>query len=376
MINNTDGYKTDHRRQYPEGTEVVYSNFTPRTSRIRGINHVVVFGIQYFIKEFLMKRFNEEFFDIDKETAIKTYKRRIDNYLGPDAVPMSHIEQLHDLGYLPLHIKALPEGSKSKIRVPVCVVYNTKKEFFWLTNFIETIFSTVVWGPMTSATIANKYREILDKYANQTSSAKEFVDFQGHDFSMRGMFGVEAAASSGAGHLTSFSGTDTIPAIDFLEKYYEADCEKELIGASVPATEHSVMCMGGMDGEIETFKRIITETYPKGIVSIVSDTWDFWGIFKNILPQLKEDIESREGKVVIRPDSGDPADISCGASHLEKDPMFDYVETLERAYGKDRLTKYMLDKLEINECEVELLRKGAIHAIWDIFGGTINEKGF
>lgn len=342
MLNNTDGYKTDHKSQYPEGTELVYSNFTPRSTRIKNIDYVIVFGIQYFIKEFLIKRFNEEFFNVDKDIAVQKYKRRLDNYLGVDAVNLDHVKALHDLGYLPLHIKALPEGTKSKIKVPVCVVYNTKKEFFWLTNFIETIFSTTVWGPMTSATIANKYREILDKYAEKTSSNLDFVNFQAHDFSMRGMNGLEAASSSGAAHLLSFNGTDTIPAIDFLEKYYNADCEKELIGASVPATEHSVMCMGGMENEFETFKRLITEIYPKGIVSIVSDTWDYWSIFSDILPKLKENIINRDGKVVIRPDSGNPADIICGDSNSDN----------------------------------TLIKKGSIEALWDIFGGVVNDKGY
>ena len=342
MITNTDGYKTDHRRQYPEGTELVYSNFTPRDSRIPGIDHVVVFGIQYFIKEFLIKRFNEEFFNVDKDVAVSKYKRRIDNYLGVDSVSMDHIEKLHDLGYLPLIIKALPEGTKSKIKVPVCTVFNTHKDFAWLVNFIETIFSTTVWGPMTSATIANEYRCILDSYANQTSDDLEFVDFQGHDFSMRGMYGLEAASASGASHLLSFKGTDTIPAIDFLEKYYDADCTNEMIGVSVPATEHSVMCMGGSDDEFKTFDRIISDLYPTGIVSIVSDTWDYWSVYSDILPRLKDKIESRDGKVVIRPDSGCPIKIICGDS----------------------------------ESKDELVRKGSIEALYDIFGGTVNSKGY
>ena len=254
---------------------------------------------------------------------------------------MEHIQDLHDLGYLPLHIKALEEGTISKIKVPVCTIVNTDKRFFWLTNFIETIFSTVVWGAMNSATIANKFKDILVSYAQETSSNLDFVDFQAHDFSMRGMFGLEAAKISGAGHLLSFKGTDTIPAINFLEEYYSS-VENELIGCSVPATEHSVMCMGGMNDEIATFDRIISEIYPSGIVSIVSDTWDYWGIYENILPHLKNKILNRNGKVVIRPDSGNPADIICG---------------------------------DING-NTELEKKGSIEALWDIFGGTINDKGY
>ena len=219
---------------------------------------------------------------------------------------------LHDLGYLPMKIKALPEGSFVPIRVPMFTMYNTKPEFFWLTNYFETLVSTTVWMPCNSATIAFQYRKILDKYANETSSIPEFVDWQGHDFSMRGMAGLEAALISASGHLLSFTGTDTIPAIDFLEQYYQADASKELVGGSVAATEHSVMCMGTNMGEQETFNRLITEIYPKGIVSIVSDTWDLWKVLTEYLPALKDEVMARDGKVVIRPDSGDPVDIICG----------------------------------------------------------------
>jgi len=236
-----DGYKAGHRQQYPTGTTLVYSNFTPRKTRNPMMPKTVFFGLQYFIKEYLQDRFDKEFFHIPKERAVRSYKRRMDSYLGKDAIPTDHIEALHDLGYLPLKIKALPEGSMVDMKVPVLTVVNTKPEFFWLVNYIETLMSCVLWQPSTSATIAKKYREILDKFAKETGGDENFVQWQGHDFSFRGMSSVETAMVSGAGHLLSFTGTDTVPAIDFLEKYYGASCEVELIGGSVPATEHSTM---------------------------------------------------------------------------------------------------------------------------------------
>lgn len=331
-----DFYKTGHIFQYPKGTQLVYSNETPRGSRIKGVDAVVVFGIQFLITEYLIKQFNEGFFNKPKAEVVAQYKRRLDNALGKDAVNLSHIEALHDLGYLPLQIKAMPEGTLCPMRVPCMTFWNTHPDFFWLTNFLETLISNVTWGAMTSATIAHIYRKMLDQYAKETSDMPEFVDWQGHDFSMRGMFGLEASLISGAGHLLSFTGTDTIPAIDFLEKYYGADSDKELIGGSVSATEHSVMCMGGVDNEIDTFRRLITEVYPKGIVSVVSDTWDYWKIFDDILPQLKDIIMKRDGKLVIRPDSGDPVEVICGTATT----------------------------------------KGSIERLWDIFGGTVNSKGY
>ena len=336
-INYTDFYKTDHRRQYPANTQLVYSNFTPRGSRIEGINEVVVFGTQYLIKEFLIKRFNESFFRIPKKVAVDRYRRRLDNALGKGAVAMGHIEELWDLGYLPVEIKAMKEGTLCPMRIPLLTIQNTHPKFFWVTNFLETLLSAVLWGPITSATIAHAYRKILDEYAAKTSDIPEFVDWQGHDFSMRGMMGIEAACLSGAAHLLSFTGTDTIPAIDFLEEYYNADSDKELIGGSVPATEHSVMSVAGITDEIGTIRRLITETYPAGIVSIVSDTWDFWKVIKEYLPQLREEIMVRAGKLVIRPDSGNPVEIICGS--LSHGP-------------------------------------GAVECLWDIFGGEVNSKGY
>ena len=214
-------------------------------------------------------------------------------------------------------------------------------------TFIEiakaaTLISTSVWGPMTSATIANRFRVMIDKYQKETGGPEWFSDFQAHDFSMRGMNGLEAAEMSGAGHLLSSLGTDTIPAILYLEKYYEAGKDGELIGASVPATEHSVMCAGGQDDEKETYLRLINDVHPSGIISIVSDTWDFWEVVTKLLPDIKHDIMNREGKVVIRPDSGNPVKTLVG------DPSSNNVA----------------------------IQNGLIETLWGIFGGTINEKGF
>ena len=338
----TDGYKIDHRRQYPNKTTLVYSNWTPRKSRIKGINKVVFFGLQYFIKKYLIQEFQENFFNKPKKEICKKYSRRINNYLGENKVGIKHIEDLHDLGYIPMIIKALPEGVSVPVRVPMLTIYNTLPQFFWLTNYFETLLSTTIWLPCNSATLAKQYRIILDKYAKETSSIPEFVDWQGHDFSMRGMAGLEAAIMSSAGHLLSFTGTDTIPSIDFLEEYYNANSDTELIGGSVAATEHSVMCMGTNAGEQNTFKHLITEIYPSGIVSIVSDTWNLWKVLTEYLPNLKNEILARNGKVVIRPDSGDPVDIICG---------------------------------NLNGKTTEE-RKGVIELLWETFGGITNKKGY
>ena len=318
----TDGYKLGHHFQYPKGTEMVYSNWTPRSCKYfpEASEGSVVFGIQYLIKEYLIKQFNENFFNLPKAQAIMEFHDRVDNFVGISNVGIEHIDALYDLGYLPIEIKALPEGSVCPIRVPMMTIKNTLPEFFWLTNYLETLISSVLWLPCTSATSARLYKKELKRHAKRTSFPGDVnIGFACHDFSMRGMAGIEAAIVSGMAHMTSFCGSETIPAIRAVEEYYNADSSKELVAATVPATEHSVMCAGGKEDELETFRRLICEVYPNGIVSIVSDTWDFWQVVEDFLPKLKKEIMARDGRVVIRPDSGDPVDIICG---LRTNPHF------------------------------------------------------
>lgn len=243
-----DFYKSDHRRQYPKGTNLVYSNFTARSDRLANVirerfdGKIVFFGLQYFLKGFMQIDWERSFFKQDKATVVAKYKRRMDNALGKDSIPTDHIEALHDLGYLPIRIKALPEGSRVPMRTPVLTIVNTHPDFYWLVNYLESIMSCMLWKSCTSATTAYEYKKLLNEYALRTGSPLEFVNFQAHDFSFRGMSGLTDAVMSGAAHLTSFTGTDTVAAIDFLEEYYNADSDKELVGCSVPATEHSVAC--------------------------------------------------------------------------------------------------------------------------------------
>lgn len=322
IINATDGYKLGHHRMYPEGTEQVYSNWTPRSNKYfpEATEGSVVFGIQYLIKEYLIKQFEKNFFNLPKKEAVEMFYRRVNNFVGIESVGYRHIEALYDLGYLPIRVKALPEGSVCPIRVPMMTITNTLPEFFWLTNYLETIISCTLWMPCTSATRARLYKKELHRHACKTGFPTDVnLGFCCHDFSMRGMAGMEAAIISGMAHMTSFVGSETIPAIAALEEYYGANSDEELIAATVPATEHSVMCAGGEEDELGTFKRLINDLYPSGFVSIVSDTWDFWNVIENFLPKLKKDIMARDGRVVIRPDSGDPVDIICG---LRTNPHF------------------------------------------------------
>lgn len=358
-----DGYKIDHRNQYPKRTQVIASNLTPRGTRRKNVNKVVFFGLQYFLKEYIIRQWNENFFKQPKEKVLFRFERRIRNYLGPNKVGTSHIAALHDLGYLPISVYALPEGTVCGLRIPSLLIFNTKDEFFWLTNYLETILSTTVWGPCTSATTAFEYKKLLTRYAMETVGDASFVPWQGHDFSFRGMYGMEAALMSGAAHATSFTGSDTVPVADWFEMYYGADSDKEIVIGSVAATEHSVACSTILnfvekiriesDGsivnddlmnlaDIEYVKHLITEVYPDGIVSIVADSFDYWNTITNTARALRDIIMARNGKVVFRPDTGDPVKIVCGDDHGKTDAE----------------------------------RMGSIACLWEIFGGTVTKQGY
>ena len=344
----TDGYKTGHHQQYPHGTTLVYSNFTPRSNKYapKGCDMVVSFGQQMVMKQ-IHEAFQNEFFSKPKDEVCGEMKRELSLYLGTD-YDVTHFEQLHDLGYLPIVVKGIEEGTLVPIKVPVLTIYNTLPEFYWVTNYLETIISNLLWKPMTSATIAHTYRKVLTKWQEKTDAERGwFIDWQGHDFSMRGMDSIEATISSGLGHLTSFSGTDSLPTLFGARKFYG---EEGFVGGSVNATEHSVMCAGSKDDEVETFRRLL-KTYPTGILSIVSDTWDLWKVCSKHVVTLKEEILARDGKLVIRPDSGDPVDILCGN-------------------GKEVDAYNDVDGRE--SCE----SKGVIELLWDVFGGTTNEQGY
>jgi nicotinamide phosphoribosyltransferase len=328
-----DFYKVGHVSQYPSDVTQVWSNWTPRSSRVSDQKTVFHFGLQYFLKDYLGRRFQQGFFGRPLETVLAEYREVIRATLGVANPRTDHIEWLHRLGYLPLAIYSIPEGCSVPLNVPSIVLTNTLPRAFWLPNYLETILSAVLWKPCTSATTAQRYRRLFIKYAQEAGETDlSFVDWMGHDFSFRGMSGLEDGILSGMAHLLSFSGTDTIPAIMAAREFYGAELS---IGGSVPATEHSVMSAGCQDGELETFRRLIEDIYPSGIVSIVSDTWDLWRVLTEYIPALKEKILGRDGKLVIRPDSGDPVKILCGDPDVEGPAQRGTLQLLAAALGVD-----------------------------------------
>ena len=394
-IHAIDFYKSGHIYQFPDGTELTFSNGTPRSNKLFNShlpkNGVVVWGIQGFLTWF-DELFTEAFFKKPKEKVLKKYQRRMDKVLGKGRVTTAHIAALHDLGYLPIEVRSLEEGTLCPFGVPMYVVYNTLPEFFWLTNYLETVFSSEIWKPTTNATIAMHYKALFIKAALATGVDPNhwFIDYQGHDFSFRGMPGWHDAAASGSGHLIFFKGTDTNPALDFVEEYYGADLDDDYVTAgSVAATEHAVMCMGTKDGEYETFERLVAEVYPDGIISIVSDAWDYWNVIDDYLPRLKDIIMARPGKVVIRPDSGDPVHIIAGY-RIEEFDSFQAMQlsgikhSAEVIHLRDRGTYHLITgegtiNSMVGNPDNIISRSeavGSIQRLWEIFGGTHNEAGY
>jgi nicotinamide phosphoribosyltransferase len=374
----TDGYKTGHHKMYPKGTTLVYSNFTPRSFKHapKECKQLTVFGTQMVFRE-IEHMFNEHFFKLPKPMVCGEIKREYEMYLGGD-FDVSHIEELWEYQRLPIKVKALPEGIGSNPGIPVLTIVNTQPQFFWITNFIETLISNLLWKPMTSASLAYAFKEKLSLWANKTDKENlPFVDFQGHDFSMRGLDSVEASCYSGLGHAASFLGSDSLPVIKGARVYYG---EEGPVVHSVNATEHSVMCAGTKDDEIGTFRHLM-EQFPTGILSIVSDTWDLWKVCTEILPQLKDEIMARDGKIVIRPDSGDPVDILCGTTEVfTKYSINSKIGSIivDGVHYKDNGHSHN-HRWEVNHIVDENPRpseKGVIELLWDTFGGTINEQGY
>ena len=327
-----DFYKAVHAEMLPNNITKSVSYFTPRMSRVKRWDKVVMFGLQGFIKTYLIDYFNEEFFSKPFDEVISEYKRIMDATLGKDAYKIDKVEKLHKLGYLPIEIVALPEGTLVPMHVPMFGITNTHPDFAWLPQSLESLISAEMWHPMLAATVGYTYREIVNKYYDLTcddniprARALGAFDFRGEEC-------LQSAEKAGAGWCSSFLLTATVPTIPYLEANYNCDCTKEPVAFGSPSTEHSVMCSNyAVDGDEETLlRRLLTEIYPNTSFSAVLDSYDYWNVIENILPKLKDEILAHKGCMLMRGDSGD-----C----------------------------------------VEVVTK-TVFKLWDIFGGTVNSKGY
>lgn len=327
-----DFYKAVHAEMLPKGITKSVSYFTSRMSRIKRWDKVVMFGLQGFIKTYLIDYFNEEFFGRPFDEVIEDYKRIMDNALGSEAYKIEKVEKLHHLGYLPIEIVALPEGTLVPMHVPMFGITNTHPEFAWLPQSLESLISAESWHPMIAATVGYTYRQIVNEYYDKTCDDNIPRARALGAFDFRGEESVESAVKAGAGWCLSFLNTATVPTIPYLEANYDCDCTKEPVAFGSPSTEHSVMCSNyAIDGdEITLLRRLLTEIYPNTSFSAVLDSYDYWNIIDNVLPELEPEIKAHNGCMLMRGDSGD-----C----------------------------------------VEVVTK-TVFKMWDQFGGTINSKGY
>lgn len=347
----TDFYKACHHAQYNEDLQYLTSYYTPRMSRIKGVDKIVNALIQAFIGDYLVEQFNENFFEQDKETVLSYYHLVLNDTIGKRVADeaLKRVSELHDLGYLPIEIKAIKEGTLVPIKVPILEITNTHKNFAWLVNALESLISTSLWHGMISATVGYQYRQIANKWYAKTSDKTEVNSALG-DFSFRGQESPESATRSSAGFLFSHMNTATVSSIPYLSHYYNTPFKE--VGRGGVSTEHSVMCSNfSIDGDEETFiRKLITEIYPDGYVSIVSDSYDYWNVVNVIFPSLKKEILSRDGVVGVRGDSGDPVEIVAG-------------KPLPKGYNGDM-------------SDLSLEDAGTVEVLWRHFGGTINSKGY
>lgn len=387
----TDGYKIGHKKMLAKGTKVLYGTWIPRGVKHapKGIKKIVSFGQQLTVR-WLNDEWEENFFKQPKAMAYK-FSQDMSKYLGLE-YDGQHFEDLHDLGYLPIRIKALKEGIRTNPNVPHMTFINTVDGFAWLTLYLETIVSALSWKAPTNATIALEFRKNVTEWVKKTDPERAFlIDYLCHDFSARGLDPF-SMISSGLAHATSHRGSDsviTIPAA----RYYYGEPEDEVVINSVNASEHSVsttkiFTVGEKQMIIDWLKE-----FPTGILSIVADTFDLFKLILEYLtdPEVKALIMARDGKLVIRPDSGNPVEITCGVQNItnengvwndfkEGDVLFDekrnqFVRAFPDAWESDgSIQEYQFEPVKKGYGEPQ--RKGVIELLWDIFGGTINEQGY
>lgn len=336
----SDTYKQCHPRMYPRNLEVngeiinteqLVSYWVPRRSMLKRHNRMVFWGLRAFCKRYLDEYFNEYFFKLTEEEVLAEYCDTMDTQIGEGNYDTDHIIQLHRLGYLPLEICALPEGTIVPMNVPCIQITNTHPDFAWLVQWIECVLQVELWKPCFHATVGTMYRELADKYY-ELSVDDMIPEMACADFGMRGMSCMEEAIRCSAAWMLSFNKTSTIPAIKYIDKYYNANSKENGLGKGGVSYEHSVVGANYavLGSEEAIIKHALTELYPNTSFSYVSDTYDYWDVVENILPRCKKEILEHNGKFLVRPDSGDMVEIA--------------VRTVE--------------------------------SLWESFGGTINSKGY
>lgn len=376
-----DAYKLGHYFQMPPSVQTVFSTWTARSNKYhQGCENTVVFGHQGFIQEYLVEFFNQNFFNADIDTIEKDFMRKVGAVFHHSYTGFTRFRKLYDLGYLPIRVMGVPEGTILPPGIPDHIIMNTHPEFAWLPQYLEDLWSCHNWLPTTSATTAYYRRKLIEPYAERTCDNPKLVEHMCGDFSMRGMTGEDAAYVSTAGHLLSFDRTATVEGNSYLEQYYAADLREphRVPGLGVPSLEHSVVCQnvayykellatGSLPEYMVPYVRkamsenwevnlvaemcfilyLLTEVQTTGMLTYVSDTYDYWGVVSKILPVIKPVILGRNGTFSIRPDSGDPIKIICGDDCAETDSpeFYGTLRMLQKIFGAKKNAKgyFVLD---------------------------------
>lgn len=432
-----DFYKACHNQMYNKKVAKMTSYLTPRSSRFPNQDWVMFFGLRMFVQKYLIEEFTKNFFELSWTEIEAQHIEVLTKSLGYSEKEyrpiLERIKAFHELGYLPIKIRALPEGSKVPMGVPCVEISVTDSRFPWVGQAIECVLSCSMWHPMVSATVAYRYRELAHEFAKKSSDVMDGTTTM-CDFSLRGQESMESACASSAGWCVPMRNSSTVPTRALiLGCYPQTDNEKLKIGC-LTSTEHSVMCTDYAitHDERETYRRLLTETYPDVSFAAVSDSYDYWHVLTEILPSLRPEIEAHKGFIGVRHDSAEPVEALCGIPQIvierpaAPDPKGDYKDLYEKAIsacgdcfaeyqgsgpkfgeefkvfviltdkehpypnlgnqylGKIVTGKYAIDRSDgisykitnIETRERTWEEKGMIETIWEIFGGKINSKGY
>lgn len=414
MMLMSDFYKQGHPEFYPEGLDYLVTYGTARNSRLDTIHEMVVFGIKSFAQDYLVERFNSSFFNKPKEEAVNEVADFLKETFECKSFNIDRIAELHDLGYLPVKLWSLPEGTMVPIyeqkenpgivQVPYMMYESTHPKFAWVVEFLESITSCQTWYPMVIATIAKKgYRDIVDKHWEKSVEGQPACTAIS-EFGFRGAQGSEGAIMASSAFLTSFNKTATVPAIKYVKDYYGEGMKLSDIGSGMSSTEHSVMCSNyAVDGNEDDFMvKLFSKIAPSGKISVVSDSYDYWGRIAEMGREgspVKAAIMARNGCLYVRGDSGNPIDIICGTKkfalatelHLMMKDMLakeahrtnnKYFKIMNSCGNKCRVTGYIEvihnkgRLIQIKPYIPTIEELGTVGSLFDSFGGTYNSKGY
>lgn len=373
ILHVTDGYKVYHMEQLPSQVKSIYGNLTARGDKyfqrafrnptfgaqagllknvmdaketpFHNINDMyLAFGMHQALRE-ITQTFNDQFFMVPVDEAIKMFKRDIANYIGYNETLDNNIRHLHSYGRLPITVKTVHEGDMVRMNEPCMIVETTDDRFAWVFGYLEPVITNMVWKTITNATTALEFYKIAKFYGKLTGSDEGAIMFGFHDFSSRGMSGMEDSARNGVPHLLFFNGTESVGALGYINEMYNYDYEVEgMLAGSIKATEHSISTVNIFNNmlnnqtdlsgsEEQFFLDYITKTYPTGMIAYVADTFDFYGFVYDILTKHKDVVNGRDGKVVIRPDSFE--DPIVGVLGDLETPFFYSVDSLVDTYIKN-----------------------------------------